>query len=281
MDTFTSKENIDLLWEILLEEPILKNISNGKQKLIYNALYTNISSFLDKEKHKLLDLVTLNKIFLGEMIKIIRNKSGMIETENIQFKIEDIHAERKNIFEKDLEKRKQEFETSIILKPPIPDFTEKIEDEKIKGMEELIAKTVAQRNFDISQINVNINAEDWLKPQETSNKVHTIKIEEKVNNEVIELSTIPSRKKISWSKDNDIKYFDSNGSEEIPILNKLKKINYPLTQLTKDYIFFKEKMENMDKKMENMDKKINETALSLDKIVRLLNNIKNKNNLKI
>ena len=280
MNTFTSKENIDLLWEILLEEPILKNVSIGKQKLVYNALYTNISSFFDKEKHESLDLVTLNKIFLGEMVKILRNnKSEIIEKENIKFKVEDIHAERKNIFEKDLEKRKNDLETYITLKPPIPDFTEKIEDAKIKGMEELIAKTVAQRNFDISQINTKINAEDWLKPQETSIKTNnlknTVKIEEKVNNdnEVIELSSIPSRKKITWSKDNDVKYFDSN-SEEIPILNKLKKINDPLSQLSNDVIILKDKLENMDKK-------INETSSSLNKILQLINDIKYKNNLKV
>ena len=276
MNAFISKDNINLLWEVLLEEPTLKNISSGKQKLIYNALYSNISSFYDKEKHESFDLVTLNKNFLGEMLKVIRkNKPGIIEKENIKFKVEDIHAERKNIFEKDLEKRKNDFEMAITLKkPPIPDFTEKIEDEKIKGMEELIAKTVAQRNFDISQIKPNTEAEYWLKPQETSIKpveFKTIKIEEQVPNEFIELTNISSRKKITWRKENEIKYFDSN-EILLPLLDKLKKNdidNYNddnFTKLSKDYLILKEKTDNMDKKMD-------EITVSIEKILKLINNI--------
>jgi hypothetical protein len=282
MDSFVSKENIDLLWEVLLDDPILKNTPETKQKLVYNSLYKNINIFYNREKSKPFNLITLNKGFLGEMLKMLRNdKSKDIFTE--KHKVEDIHAERQILFEKELAEKKNDFEKSITLKkPPIPDFTEKIEYEKIKGMEELIAKTVAQRNFDISQIHPTSASEDWLKPQETSVKpveFKQIKIEKKmdeniIKNEIIELSKTNSKsnsKKISWSNKDEIQYFDSNSN----ILNKLKKIELdPLSQLLKDYMILKEKVENIDNR-------INENTLAISKILQLINDIKYKNNLKI
>ena len=168
-----------------------------------------------------------------------------------------------------------------LTKPPIPNFTEKIEDEKIKGMDELIAKTVAQRNFDISQINMNPANTDWLQPQPTSIKLNKIKIQEDISNsiEAVELSKANS-KKLTWNDDrNETKLFDKNEAiinnnnntnapiNRVPliesnfsILNKLKKVTEePSVSILpleippiNDYTELKEKMNNLELKMDTI-----------------------------
>jgi hypothetical protein len=252
---FVSKKNIDLLWEILSEQSIIKNTDKTKKEMIYDAFTYNLIYFYEKEKNEGTNasLISLNKKFLTQMLKVLHNEINNItkikEKAKPIYKAEDIAASRQEQFEKQLAQKRSEFETAVtIVKPPVLDFSEKIEDEKIKGMDELIAKTVAQRNFDISQINVPIVNEKWLKPQETNvklektnknerieqkstpllmrnnNEMRYIKIEDSlpnniVKNEIIELpdqnahnklKNILNNKKISWNNSNEIKYFEEN-----------------------------------------------------------------------
>jgi hypothetical protein len=69
-------------------------------------------------------------------------------------KIEDIHAERLNAFEKGLAEKKNDFLSAMTVSvPEIPKFSDNSLDEPIGGaMEELIARTLAQRNFEIESI---------------------------------------------------------------------------------------------------------------------------------
>lgn len=164
-----------------------------------------------------------------------------------------------------------------LTKPPVPNFTEKIEDEKIKGMDELIAKTVAQRNFDISQINMNPANTNWLQPQQTSIK---LKIQEDISNsnsiEIVELPKENS-KKLTWNDTrNETKVFDKNEAiinnqtslieTNFSILNKLKKlVEEPSVSIlplevtsiedtihSNDYSELKEKMNNLELKMDTI-----------------------------
>jgi hypothetical protein len=61
--------------------------------------------------------------------------------------------------------------------PPVPKFSDKLEDGPISEMEKAIQEITAQRNYDVEQINrnnnnsiTNSNVDNWLKPQETSLK---------------------------------------------------------------------------------------------------------------
>jgi hypothetical protein len=259
---FISKHNSNLLWEILSDEPIIKNTSKAKQDLVYEAFNTNLLYFYEKEKNTNSNnsLVSLNKRFLSQMLKVLRNDVRQPTQQTNQtkqlYKAEDIQAQRQQMFDHELSLKRNEFESSIMReKPPVPDFTEKIEDEKIKGMDELIARTIAQRNFDISQINTPIINEKWLKPQDTSSRANKngntqnmqtnqemryIKIEDSVpaqiiKNDIIDLSipdfTSNSSKKISWNNHDEIKYFEENdiveNNDNPDIFSKLKKIVIP------------------------------------------------------
>lgn len=221
---FVKQDNIKLLWEILLDETFqnltkeeLMNANqflNNEIKLFYNTQINN--------KNANIDLLSLNKLFLE---KIVSTYQHMVQPPKIQLKpqsaytSENIQAERMSQFENQLSHKKQEFESAITLKkPPVPNFSDESRSEHIpiNEMEALIAQTLAQRNFDISQINNNskiADATNWLKPAETSIKaekqqdnnesIKYIKIGREqlppLTNDIVDINEqFKQEKKISW-----------------------------------------------------------------------------------
>lgn len=291
---FLSKQNVNLLWEVLLDEPSIHHISQEETTNLHVLFSNNLATFNENNNlNSNTDLTYLNKTFLGQMIRMIRSNihtstnnhtstkihtTTNTTTNKNAYKVEDIQAQRQQQFEEKLAQKRNDFEASMTLvKPPVPNFTEKIEDEKIKGMDELIAKTVAQRNFDISQINMSPVNTKWLQPQQTSTK---IKIQEDISNltpiEVVELPKT-NAKKLSWNDArNQLNVFDTNDAansvnidtvvttprgplieSNFSILNKLKKVveepfismELENTAMSNDYAELKEKMNSLEVKM--------------------------------
>jgi hypothetical protein len=60
--------------------------------------------------------------------------------------------------------------------PPVPKFSDNLEDGPISEIDKAIKELTSQRNYDVEQIsrsnnnNLNSNTDNWLKPQETSVK---------------------------------------------------------------------------------------------------------------
>jgi len=287
-ETILSKQNINLLWEVLIDEPSIKNITKDERDNLYTIFSNNLVIF--NENNKNTDLTQSNKTFLSQMIRMIRSNTSATASSKKVYKVEDIQAQRQKVFDEQLAQKRTDFEASMIVqKPPIPNFTEKIENEKIKGMDELIAKTVAQRNFDISQINMN-PATDWLQPQQTSVKLNKIKIQDDVSSsivqhEIIELSK--GSKKLTWNDEkNETKVFDiteaiiSTNINRAPliesnfsILNKLKKIAEPLEPLetATSYNELKQQMTNLEQHMTNLEQKLDIIVNSIKQIVEIVN----------
>ena len=169
MSKFLTKQNIGLLWDVLLDE--LQVDTNNKQ------IFTNIRAVFDSNINPFTkntnvnittQLVNLNKQFLSQVVmavnRLFPNLKREQQFERIQisseeaqlaepYKVEDIREERRDHFEQLVNKKRIEFENSINQnKPAELDFSEKMDDGKIKEMETLIAETVARRNFDIEQI---------------------------------------------------------------------------------------------------------------------------------
>ena len=169
MSNFLTKQNIALLWEVLLDDMHID--VNNKQIVtnIRSVFESNINPFT-KNTHVNVNtqLVSLNKIFLSQVVVAVNRlfpslKQGQefkriqISSEEAQlsepYKVEDIREEKRDHFEKQVNKKRLEFENSINQnKPAELDFSEKIDDGKIKEMDILIAETVARRKFDIEQI---------------------------------------------------------------------------------------------------------------------------------
>ena len=198
---FNTNKNIDLLWEVLLDENHVKSLNSNEKQKLYDLLNNHRKLFYEKEKNNATSLVNMNKKFLSLFIKFINSniKDNLLKQEkntNIYNK-EDLQIQKLNKFQKDLIDKKKDFENTInFIKPPEIDFSEKIEETKIKGMDELIAKTIEKRNYEISQIqnnSYNTNTLDIIpiKKDNTNTTFKQIKIEDiiPVEHEIINLNT--------------------------------------------------------------------------------------------
>jgi hypothetical protein len=196
---FLTKQNLNLLWDVLLDELRIDPTNKTVLTNIRTVFESNIQPFTKNTSiNSNIQLVNLNKQFLSQVVIAVNRlfpnlkqeqdfKRIQISSEEVvsPYKIEDIHEARKDNFENQLKIKRNEFEHSINLqKPKEMDFTEKIDDGKIKEMDALIAETIARRNFDIEQINkvTNLNIEDpenWLNPQKITKNTTSINTNEK------------------------------------------------------------------------------------------------------
>lgn len=258
---FISKENVELMWEILLDEPLQKSsreeiincrrIFEDEIKLFYNT-YSNSNTNTQN-----ITLIRLNQIFLGKIIQQFKPK-------NI-YTSEDIQKDRSTKFDSALSKKRQEFEDAITLKkPPTPVFEDSkmVDRVPVNEMEALIAQTISQRNFDISNIPVNNNYTNWLKPEETSIKsenqqsnsdaIKYIKIGREnlpsLTTDVINLEdNNKNEKKLSWSND-----LDSN--ENLFPSYQTNQIQPPIS-IPQNNIFSKLKMKSNNTESNHDDSK--------------------------
>ena len=149
---------------------------------------------------------------------------------------------------KKLEQQKKEFENAINpIKPKEVDFTYNEKESKITEMENLIADTIARRNYELEQIqNANYstteNAEEWLNARETSVKTEKIKPNEEIQfiqkklkhislDQPVSNINTSLKKNVSWNDEGNVEITDNIllSVEEKPSLdtpslfNKLKQ----------------------------------------------------------
>lgn len=226
VNNFLDKENLQLLWEVLIDEPLIKQLctSETKKNNLIRIFESNLNDFFISERYSCTNLIELNKkyIFLivNAIMKITTPNARPVIPQNNNVKTiqetpqyrkikihpeepkqsityEDIHNDRIQYFEKEYNKKQEEFTNAMSLPvPPVPNFSDNV-DEPTNDLESEIKKIQEQRNYDIEVINNN-----WLKSQETS-----------IKNEKF---TVTTNKHISWK--------DENVSEEINIFDKFKKI---------------------------------------------------------
>ena len=202
---------------------------------------------------------------------------------------EDIQHDRTSQFERDLNKYKDEFNDAMSLPvPPVPIFADNEKDLPIGEMEKLIKEMTDKRNYDVELINRNIsgnNADNWLKPQETSIKSEKFlqppqKLLSDNKNQRIDLNTSPKpdtlKKNVTWgeieSEELTQNYVDLDMDTDL--FKKLKKIGPPeivSTQISinpKDEIsILKEDVKKINNKLEELD----------NNIKTILDILKNKN----
>ena len=248
---FTNSHNLDLLWEVLLDE---LNINIENKNLLSNirlVFESNLKLFTSRSNPNT-NIINLNKQFLSQLLiavnKLFPNFSSIqkadpnvkrinITNEDIlePYKIEDIQSARKSDFDKELEIKKMELENYLTpVKPKELDFSDKNLDAIIPsgGMDSLLADKMAERNFDIENIQhasfntSNINLEQWLKPKETS--VNSEKKEQRQ----MELNN-KNPKKVSWNETvNSNISLKIEETSTLDIFQKLKKNNLENTSQT-------------------------------------------------
>ena len=216
MSKFLTKQNIELLWDVLLDE--LRIESNNKQIFtnVRSIFESNINPFTKNTNVNInTQLVNLNKQFLSQVVMAVNRlfpslkqeqefKRIQISSEEAQlvelYKVEDIREERRDHFEKQVNKKRIEFENSINQhKPAELDFSEKIDDGKIKEMDTLIAETVARRKFDIEQIQYPLVTEDPVKQETDLNIYRKLKLKPIDKDTTKDTNANTNKKNVTWT----------------------------------------------------------------------------------
>jgi hypothetical protein len=240
LSQFKNKDNLKLLWDVLLDELNINLMNKNLINNIRTVFESNINPFSSRVNPKS-NIMELNKQFLSQVVLAVnRLFPNLKQEQNIKritisneevtepYKIEDIHASRQTEFEKEVERKRMEMENYMTLqKPKELDFSDRNSDGKIKAMDSLVADKMAQRNMEIEQFqnnnyNKSIDPEKWLTPKETSVKNEKTLIEPKV----IEQKSIIKNDQNSRLKHISI---DSNNNITLSIdetNQKLKKVSW-------------------------------------------------------
>ena len=270
---FNTKKNIELLWEVLLDELNINPNSSTILQNIKTVFDGNISLFTTKANPNM-GLMNLNKLFLNQVLIAVNQLFPNLKQEqqmkliNISdevigepYKVEDIHNARQTDFEKQVADKRNEFESSINQKKPQPvDFSDKVEPEmKIMEMEALIAETMAKRKFDIEQIqglnsNANSNSNSLINTSINVKKTPSLQTK--------------TEKTVSFN-DNVTLHIDDYDYENVNNINNIK----PDIQTS---IFNKLKKTTPDTNLSELNNKIDTLVTMMEKIVLLLEKKENK-----
>ena len=161
---FLEQENLQMLWEVLIDEPLIKQYCNSevKMKELMRIFESNIKDFFMVEKNNCNNLIELNKKYVLLIINYVVKTTNTTNTTNInniqtsssvtssQYKkitihpeepvkqsitFEDIQNDRMSLFEKELNKKQEEFTNSMALPvPPVPNFSDAL-DQPISEIE--------------------------------------------------------------------------------------------------------------------------------------------------
>jgi hypothetical protein len=252
-NTFLSKDNINMLWDVISDEDIFKSLHRDAQTNTLNIFSTNMKGFYQTEKPKTNDLVEMNKKYILLILNYIKNTFSSQNHNKIKIyeepvakeliTYEEIHNDRKSQFEKDLGRLQEEFSSSMSLQvPDVPDFADKHKDIPISEMDKMIKEITAKRNYDVEQINrtyqeYNTNTShpnNWLKPQETSIKTDKFagpKVEEPIQNakklkyvNIEQYDSALPKRNVTWGEDTHILETENKDEVEDNIFKKLKKV---------------------------------------------------------
>ena len=273
---FLKKQNIEMIWDVITEEEIFKFLSRDIQSKISDMFLSNIKGFFEVEKTKTNNLVDINKKYILLILNYIKNtfpenlpnKIKIFNEEPVSKELityEEIQNEKKTQFEKELNKLQKEFTNSMSAQvPEKPEFADKYSDSPISEMDKIIKEMTEKRNYDVEQINrnyqTNINqADNWLKPQETSVKAEKLQTINNTNN-----TNNTNQKRISWADDNIILELneDNEDNEDINILNKLKKIETPNLQ--------ENRIQNLEIKISKLEEQFVILNKNMEKLIEKL-----------
>ena len=287
VNDFLTKQNVDLLWEVIIDDDLFKNKPKELINEIGSMFTQTLRGFNDFEKNNSNTLMSMNKKFIGLMLNrsrsiIISNKNpAPVQKQKELITYTDLQTERMSQFEKDLSQKQSEFTNAMSLPvPPVPKFSDNNLDEPMGEMELAIKKAVEQRNYDIEQVSKNLNksnVDSWLKPQETSlksekitpqnkqnpNSLKYIKIDtQNIENTIIKKDIIDlgPKKQITWEDENiSLQVIEEeNALFEDDIFKKLKKIDPKIDESSNINVSINinDRMNILEDKLEGLNNKV-------------------------
>jgi hypothetical protein len=302
INDFLTKQNVNMIWEILLDEDVLKNKSKEIIIDVSDVVNKNIKGFYENEKKITNNLIDLNKKFITLIINYINKKypshveplqKQPIQSQEKSITYNDFQSERISQFEKDLTKRQSEFTNAMTSTvPQAPNFSDKL-DEPMSEMETALKNVISQRNYDMEQVNKNLNTnqnDNWLKGTETSIKNEKLSILPSIKNNISNDKNINQNN----NQDNRLKYIkiDSNPIEN-NILNKdMIDLNNNDQKKQKKHISWEDNNNNNNNNNNNININISELDTETDSFFNKLkilptkkytedNNVYRINNLEI
>ena len=269
---FLTDENKQMLWDIITDEDVVKNLSKDVDVVQYleETFHGNIKGFYDIEKGKTNDLLDLNKKYIVLILNYVKeiynlNKTKQPVTSNHppnkdksytpvdkSYTRDDIQNDKRARFENELNTKQQEFTNAMTLPaPPTPKFSDNL-DEPISEMADAIKKITEQRKYDIEQI-YNKPEINKKQPLHENDNLKYIKIDKEtvIDLNVIDLNT---KKQISWAT-------NIAGDEDDNIFKKLKTIKA------------ENKTEMLQHEMNDMKKQMEIMNANILQILSHLNNV--------
>jgi hypothetical protein len=151
----TSKENKEVLWNVLYNNKVFNNIPetdfNNIQMLFEKTILKSLDENRELSTNTISDpknIIAINKIILQNMVTTIANYKKSLLTP-IEIK-ETLKAEKLEEFDKELSAKKVSFNDLITLKKPeVIDFSDVKEDEPLtsNNMNELLEKIQKERSI--------------------------------------------------------------------------------------------------------------------------------------
>ena len=296
---FLHQDNISTLWEVISDEEIFKFLPKDSQSKISQVFLNNIRGFFETEKTKTANLVDMNKKYIMLILSHIKqhfvpqmpNKIKISDEPTTKELItyEEIQTDRQSQFEKDLSRRQDEFTRTMTLTAPnAPDFTDKLEDKPIEGMDRLIKEMTAKRNYEVEQINRNYTSDvnqtsNWLKPQETSVKTDKFPAQQDTASAAPRFKFLNTdealsgsggdqgKKNVTWGANKEISTtnLDSNDDElETNIFKKLKRVGpEPATQNNIQLSLHENSQED---RLANVERQLSALTSKMDTLIQLL-----------
>jgi hypothetical protein len=288
INQFLHKDNLSTLWDVISDEDIFKFQKRDSQEKIYQMFVNNVKGFYDVEKTKTNNVVDVNKKYILLILNYIKknfsqsmpNKIRISKEEPIKELItyEEIQNDRRSQFDRDYSRAQEEFTNSVTMKvPDVPNFSDNYKEEPIREMDKILKEMTAKRNYEVDQITKKnqpgeVDANNWLKPQETSLKTEKFTPSSENNNsrrlkylnsdgELLPTKE-QSKKSVSWNeKDNIEMIIDDEPDEDI--FSKFKKVEAKTETISSN--------SNSNSELREVKAEIKLLHTKLDKIIQILN----------
>ena len=168
---FISNENVEMIWEIIIDTDLIKSKQNINVQQMRQYFIEKTKNFYDNEKNTYQNLTQMNKSFISLIVKDIqqileKSPSPQHQQQHQQkahaiVTAQDIQAERKSTFDKNLNQKQEEFMAAMSVPvPEVPKFNDKM-DEPIGGnMAELIEQAEQGELLNIDQVNSMLNEDN-------------------------------------------------------------------------------------------------------------------------
>ena len=225
LNDFIDKENVNVLWEILVEEGVV--FSNHSKK-IREIFESNMVDFYNSERSRTTSLVEMDKKYIAAMIQFLKNPNNIQRnnqpnnpqnnhpnnySNNPQYKkikieeeikhpitFEEIQNDKRSKFETQLQEKQKEFTNALVTPvPPTPNFKDNdiYEAPPISELENEIKRMQEQRKYDLANIQYNEEhaKKEWLKAIDTN-----INLNKDLNNSPKEKDLTNSNSKhVTWA----------------------------------------------------------------------------------